>query len=247
MICGQRQFILVFKPALTTIIEILFLVVLGVVKLFTVFIPSPEVIFVKNNAVPICRMGLQVLGFDPADFSFPQHVLERREPYARTIGVTILKLQFGIFGNELPAFEVNVAHEVFFPFALNSGLKGQYQNLLPAHLLCQLITGKGFTKAHFCVPEKMGRFTASLIGVLFEIFLSQSNGPFLFRTHFEGVTFIFRIGLPAFYCQDRCLDFLYRTLKPLALQPFNLHGFQNSMNVVIHKKCAIITDRKFVQ
>ena len=147
--------------------------------------------------------------------------------------------QFCIPADKLPTFKINVAVQVLLPCTDYSRLKGQDQNPLEPHSLCQLIGSKGFAKAHFAVPQKF-RVTCGILRIsTLEISGGLIHSFLLFRTHGETVDTILYVGSVIFNCQHRCSDIIYRTVEPFTAHAGYLLAFQNPVNIMVSKRRTI--------
>ena len=55
--------------------------------------------------------------------------------------------------------KVHLRHQVLFPGMSYRKLECQHQHALPPHTPCQLVSGKGLTKAHLAVPKEVRHAT----------------------------------------------------------------------------------------
>src|SRR5690625_778560 len=92
-----------------------------------------------------------------------------------------------ISGDKLPSLKIDMRHQIFFPGTFNGWFKGENEYSFPAHFFSQLITGKGFAKTHFTVPEKVWNLSGFLPGIIFKVMHGFVDGLFLLGPHGKGV------------------------------------------------------------
>ena len=175
-----------------------------------------------------------------------EEVLERTEHHQRPRPVGMLELivyrGFRVTSNELPAVEIDVCHQVFFPSLSNGWLEGQHQDACPLHSLCQLIGGEGLSEAHLAVPEKV-RCAAPFLGIALEVGFRFIYRPLLLLPHSEGL-----VAMPgnilAFPYGNYCRPYLLRRATiPFALYVFAAHLHQSAMHVVVEERSAVLPHR----
>ena len=155
-----------------------------------------------------------------------------------------------LIGNELPTFKIHVAYKVIPPCRFHCRFESKDKNALKAHSLGQLITCKGFTETHLCIPKEFWSTVRLINLLLIEIFLSHHHRPFLFWAHTERLGALFNVGSTCLESHNCSLYILYGTLEPfvLILASIKLKTallFKECMNIVVSEARTIITHCRF--
>jgi hypothetical protein len=202
-------------------------------------------IFIHDDAIPMRRVNPLVLGLDAAGAGIAAEIILKRAKADERL------FQVGIFRrkaagrDELPAFEIHMALQIFLPRVLHGGFEGQHQNTFPAHLFCKLIRGEGFAETHLGVPQKMRRpFGVFLLAAL-EIRSRFLHRRRLLRAHFEIQRAAFLVRRAGLHGDDGGFDLLGRTFKPLAVHLPDAGLPQVTVNVMIPERRAVIPHRGF--
>ena len=191
-------------------------------------------------------MDKLVLSFDTAAFSSSQHILERTEHYNRlglvSTSVFLVNIETVVLcilvGYELPTFKIHVAYKVIPPCRFHCRFESKDKYALKAHSLGQLITCKGFTETHLCIPKEFRSAVGFINLLLPEIVYSHLNRTLLLRTHVKCLGAFLDIGgtgLECYYCSH---DIVLGAFKPFVLVFSSIKlktslPFEKSMNIVI--------------
>ena len=148
-------------------------------------------------------------------------------------------------GDELPALEIHVRHQVLTPCGLHRRFEGKNQHTLHAHFLCQLIGRKGLAEAHLGVPQEFRRSAAAFFVCGFEILHGDVHGVFLLRTHSEGLGALFDVFRTGLNGHDSGPDVVQRTLEPFVpvftgVQLLFAFGLQYGVDLAVGKASAVI-------
>ena len=210
-------------------------------------------ILVEDHQIPVHGVDPLVPGLDAAcGLVHPQEILEGAEADdgLLLIGPLILIVDGirrvgGVPGDELPALEIHVGHQILPPGGLHGGLECQDQHPLHPHPLRQLIGGEGLAEAHFGVPEELGRPVAVSVVDGAEICDGLVHRVPLLLPHGEGLCAGLVILPPGADGHDGGLHVLQGAAEPLVpilpgveLQP--APALQNIVDVVVVEAGPIV-------
>ena len=155
-----------------------------------------------------------------------------------------------LIGNELPTFKIHVAYKVIPPCRFHCRFESKDKNALKAHSLGQLITCKGFTETHLCIPKEFRSAVGFINLLLPEIVYSHLNRTLLLRTHVKCLGAFLDIGGTGLESHNSGHHILCCTLKPfvLVLTSIELKTallFKECMNIVVSEARTIITHCRF--
>ena len=230
---------------------VFFFLILHQEQSFGVFLPRPKVVFVKDNQIPVDFPHPFMLGLDAARFLIhPQKVLKGAEAHNRLSGVRLPVLLVNGLGvrplfpaDELPAFKVQVRFQVFLPRRLHRRLEGQDERPARVQPPCQLVSGKGFAKAHFGVPQKTRR--ASIRAFRFKVVQRPLHGFRLFRAHGKIPGTVFHVGRPGAHRQPCRPDFFLRTAEPFSAHSLHAFFLQHPVYGMVRKAASIFIQSRF--
>ena len=218
---------------------VIFVFVVHFKELFGVVAPCAEMIFVKDDDVPVGGMHPFVFRLDAAAFVGAEVILKGTEADdgARQVGIFIAH---PVPANELPAFKVPVGHQVFFPRRLDSGLEGQHKHLFQPHPLGQFIGGERLSEAHFGVPQKLRRMVRRVLPRGAEIGDGLVDGLLLLRAHRKGAGAVLLVEGVGFHRQHRRFQLIHRAAEPFAAHAGDFPAAEHTMHIVIGKAGAIL-------
>ena len=184
---GDGQDVLVEVGQPRSLGKLPLLLVLGIKEVFGILAPGAVVVFVQDDAVPVPQVYPFVPFLDAARLVAAQQVLERTEAHHGAVFVYVLRCKHAVTGDELPALEILMGHQVRFPGIAYGGLEGQHQQACPAHAPGQLVGGEGLAEAHLAVPKEVGRLIGTFPAALLEVGCGFVHGGLLFGAHPEGL------------------------------------------------------------
>ena len=160
-------------------------------QIFRILAPCAEVVFVKDDDVPIGGVDKLVFRLDPSEVVGAEQVLERTEHDngSRLVASVVLFVQFFcvelrlFVGDKLPTLEMDMPRKVFLPRRLDSRLESEHKDLFEVHRLAKLIGRESLAEAHFRVPKELGRARGVVGFCLFKIRLRHLDGDFLLVAH----------------------------------------------------------------
>ena len=129
-------------------------VVLALEQLLCGVAPSPEVVLVEDNEIPVDDMKPLVLGLDVAGAVAAKQVLERAEVDDGLLGVDLRRVAPGGAREILPAIEIRMGLEIGLPRVFDRGFERDYENAGRTELLRELIRGERLAEAHLRVPQE---------------------------------------------------------------------------------------------
>src|SRR5574344_537836 len=143
-----------------------------------------------------------------------------------------------LIGNELPTFKIHVAYKVIPPCRFHCRFESKDKNALKAHSLGQLITCKGFTETHLCIPKEFRSAVGFINFLLPEIVYSHLNRTLLLRTHVKCLGAFLDIGGTGLESHNCSHDIVLGAFKPFVLVFSSIKlktslPFEKSMNIVI--------------
>ena len=204
-------------------------------------------VLVKDDQVPVGSMYPFIVGLDAAGlFVDAEKILEGAKADDRPVFVRPLVLVVDgvlqivcIAGDKLPALKIHMGHQVLAPGGLHGGLEGQDQHPLEAHLFRQLVGGKGLAKAHFGVPQKLGRAVGAFLVGGAIVGDGAVDGFHLFRAHGEGLGAVLYIISMVAHGHNGGQYVLHRAAEPLAAHALHALALQHAVDIVVIEAAAI--------
>ncbi len=221
-------------------------VILLLEKLLGVFTPGTEVIFVKDDQIPVGSMHPFIARLDASSGPIdPKKILKRTEADNRLRFIGFFKSKLSIAGNELPVFEIEMRSKVLLPCTENCRLERQYEDTLHAHFFGKLIRGKSFTETHLAVPEEFG--SPPLCGYALKVGGGLIHGGLLFRTHAKIQCSAGHAPHTMPSRQHCGFNVFYVAAEPFPPYAGKSSFFKDTMNILVRKSRAIAPHCGFVK
>ena len=118
-----------------------------------------------------------------------------------------------------------MGHQILSPGGLHGGLESQDQHPLETHLFCQLVGGKGLAKAHFGVPQELGRAVGAFLVGGAVVGDGAVDCLRLFRAHGKGLGAVLHIVGVVAHGHNGGLYVLHRAAEPLTAHALHALAF----------------------